>query len=173
MIWELDGVAPKIADDAWIAPDAQIVGRVVIEPGASIWWGAVLRGDNEEIRIGRGSNVQDLCCLHTDPGFPLHLGENVTIGHRAILHGCTIGAGSLIGMGTTVLNGARIGAGSLIGASALISEGKEIPERVLVMGAPGRVVREIDDDGYQGLLTSARHYRENATRFRAGLKRLD
>ena len=173
MIWELDGIAPEIADDAWIAPDAQIIGRVVIEPGASIWWGAVLRGDNEEIRIGRGSNVQDLCCLHTDPGFPLTIGANVTVGHRAMLHGCTIGDASLIGMGATVLNGAKIGTGSLIGASALVSEGKDIPDRVLVMGAPGRVVREIDEAQYQGLLDSAARYQANGARFRAGLKRLD
>ena len=173
MIWELDGIAPDIAADAWIAPDAQIIGRVVIEPGASIWWGAVLRGDNEEIRIGRGSNVQDLCCLHTDPGFPLTIGANVTVGHRAMLHGCTIGDASLIGMGATVLNGAKIGTGSLIGASALVSEGKDIPDRVLVMGAPGRVVREIDEAQYQGLLDSAARYQDNGARFRAGLKRLD
>lgn len=173
MIWELDGMAPDIAGDAWIAPDAQIIGRVVIEPGASIWWGAVLRGDNEEIRIGRGSNVQDLCCLHTDPGFPLTIGANVTVGHRAMLHGCTIGDASLIGMGATVLNGAKIGTGSLIGASALVSEGKDIPDRVLVMGAPGRVVREIDEAQYQGLLDSAARYQANGARFRAGLKRLD
>ena len=173
MIWELDGIAPQIAEDAWIAPDAQIIGRVVIEPGASIWWGAVLRGDNEEIRIGRGSNVQDLCCLHTDPGFPLTIGANVTVGHRAMLHGCTIGDASLIGMGATVLNGAKIGTGSLIGASALVSEGKDIPNRVLVMGAPGRVVREIDEAQYQGLLDSAARYQANGARFRAGLKRLD
>ena len=173
MIWELDGIAPDIAADAWIAPDAQIIGRVVIEPGASIWWGAVLRGDNEEIRIGRGSNVQDLCCLHTDPGFPLTIGANVTVGHRAMLHGCTIGDASLIGMGATVLNGAKIGTGSLIGASALVSEGKDIPNRVLVMGAPGRVVREIDEAQYQGLLDSAARYQANGARFRAGLKRLD
>ena len=173
MIWELDGIAPDIAADAWIAPDAQIIGRVVIEPGASIWWGAVLRGDNEEIRIGRGSNVQDLCCLHTDPGFPLTIGANVTVGHRAMLHGCTIGDASLIGMGATVLNGAKIGTGSLIGASALVSQGKDIPDRVLVMGAPGRVVREIDEAQYQGLLDSAARYQANGARFRAGLKRLD
>ena len=173
MIWELDRIAPDIAEDAWIAPDAQIIGRVVIEPGASIWWGAVLRGDNEEIRIGRGSNVQDLCCLHTDPGFPLTIGANVTVGHRAMLHGCTIGDASLIGMGATVLNGAKIGTGSLIGASALVSEGKDIPDRVLVMGAPGRVVREIDEAQYQGLLDSAARYQANGARFRAGLKRLD
>ena len=173
MIWELDGIAPEIAGDAWIAPDAQIIGRVVIEPGASIWWGAVLRGDNEEIRVGRGSNVQDLCCLHTDPGFPLTIGANVTVGHRAMLHGCTIGDASLIGMGATILNSAKIGAGSLIGASALVSEGKDIPGRVLVMGAPGRVVREIDEAQYQGLLDSAARYQANGARFRAGLKRLD
>ncbi|WBU57797.1 gamma carbonic anhydrase family protein [Paracoccus sediminicola] len=173
MIWELDGVAPEIAEDAWIAPDAQIMGRVVIEPGASVWWGAVLRGDNEEIRIGRGANVQDLCCLHTDPGFPLTVGANVTVGHRAILHGCTIDEDVLIGMGATVLNGASIGSGSLIGAAALISEGKEIPSRALVMGAPGRIVREIDDEALAGLRESARRYQENAARFRAGLKRLD
>lgn len=173
MIWELDGIAPEISPDAWVAPDAQIMGRVVIEPGASVWWGAVLRGDNEEIRVGRGSNVQDLCCLHTDPGFPLVIGENVTVGHRAMLHGCRIGDGSLIGMGATVLNGARIGQGSLVGASALISEGKEIPDRVLVMGAPGRVVREIDDAKYEDLLISARRYQDNARRFHAGLKRVE
>lgn len=172
MIWELDGVRPEIAEDAWVAPDAQIIGKVVIEPGASVWWGAVLRGDNEEIRIGRGSNVQDLCCLHTDPGFPLLIGENVTVGHRAMLHGCRIGAASLIGMGATVLNGARIGSGSLIGAAALISEKKEIPDRVLVMGAPGRVVREIDDFGYADLLELARRYQQNGVRFRAGLKQV-
>ena len=170
MIWELDGIAPDIAADAWIAPDAQIIGRVVIEPGASIWWGAVLRGDNEEIRIGRGSNVQDLCCLHTDPGFPLTIGANVTVGHRAMLHGCTIGDESLIGMGATVLNGAKIGTGSLIGDSALVSEGKDIPDRVLVMGAPGRVVRVLDEAGRAQLLASAAHYRENAARFRRGMK---
>ena len=173
MILDLYGIVPDIAADAWIAPDAQIIGRVVIEPGASIWWGAVLRGDNEEIRIGRGSNVQDLCCLHTDPGFPLTIGANVTVGHRAMLHGCTIGDASLIGMGATVLNGAKIGTGSLIGASALVSEGKDIPDRVLVMGAPGRVVREIDEAQYQGLLDSAARYQANGARFRAGLKRLD
>ncbi|WBU61368.1 gamma carbonic anhydrase family protein [Paracoccus albus] len=173
MIWELDGIAPEIAGDAWIAPDAQIIGRVVIEPGASVWWGAVLRGDCEEIRIGRGSNIQDLCCLHTDPGFPLVLGQNVTVGHRAILHGCKVDDGALIGMGATVLNGAHIGAGSLVGASALISEGKEIPSRVLVMGAPGRVVRDIDDAAYEGLRKNAQRYVENGARFRTGLKRID
>ncbi len=118
MIWELDGVRPDIAESAWVAPDAQLMGHVVLEPDSSVWWGAVLRGDNEVIRIGRGSNVQDLCVFHTDPGHPLLIGENCTIGHRAILHGCQIGDGALIGMGATILNGAKIGAGALIGAGA-------------------------------------------------------
>ena len=116
MIWELDGQTPEIAPDAWVAPDAQLMGRVVLEAEASVWWGAILRGDTEEIRVGRGSNVQDLSVLHTDPGCPLVIGADCTIGHRAILHGCTIGDGALVGMGATILNGAKIGAGALIGA---------------------------------------------------------
>lgn len=164
MIWDLDGIAPRIAPDAWIAPDAQLMGRVVVEDGASVWWGAVLRGDTEEIRVGRGSNVQDLCVLHTDPGCPLVIGADCTIGHRAILHGCTIGDGALVGMGATILNGARIGAG------ALIAENKDIPPGALVMGAPGKVVRMLDDDARAGLLRSAERYRANAARFRAGLR---
>lgn len=173
MIWELEGVAPQIAEDAWAAPDAQVIGRVVLEPGASVWWGAVLRGDNEEIRIGRGSNVQDLCVCHTDLGYPLVIGPDCTIGHRAILHGCRIGAGALIGMGATILNGAIIGEGALIGAGALVAEGKEIPAGALVMGAPGKVVRMLDDEARVRLLKSAEGYRLNATRFRAGLRRVE
>lgn len=170
MIWELDGIAPQLAADAWVAADAQLMGRVVLEPGASVWWGAVLRGDNEEIRVGEGSNVQDLCVFHTDPGHPLTIGANCTIGHRAILHGCTIGDGALVGMGATILNGAKIGAGSLIGAGALVGEGKVIPPGSLVMGVPGKIVRQLDEAAQQGLLDSAARYRKNAARFRAGLK---
>ena len=170
MIWELEGKAPQIGRNVWIADDAQVMGRISLMDDSSVWWGAVLRGDNEEIRIGRGSNVQDLCVFHTDMGFPLTIGENCTIGHRAILHGCTIGDGVLIGMGATVLNGARIGAGSLVGAGALITEGKEIPPGSLVMGAPGRVVRTLGDDQRQALLQSAANYRANAARFRSGLR---
>lgn len=170
MIWELDGIRPEIAADAWVAPDAQLMGRVVLEAESSVWWGAVLRGDNEEIRIGRGSNVQDLCVFHTDMGYPLTIGANCTIGHRAILHGCQIGDGALIGMGATILNGARIGEGALIGAGALIAEGKEIPAGALVMGAPGKVVRMLDDEARADLLKSAQRYRDNAARFRAGLR---
>ncbi|UXU74062.1 MULTISPECIES: gamma carbonic anhydrase family protein [unclassified Paracoccus (in: a-proteobacteria)] len=170
MNWQLDGIAPQIAPDAWVAPDAQLMGRVVIEAAASVWFGAVLRGDNEEIRLGAGSNIQDLCVCHTDPGCPLVIGRDCTIGHRAILHGCTIGDGALIGMGAIVLNRAVIGPGALIGAGALVAEGKEIPAGALVMGTPGRVVRILDDAAQAELRESARRYQANARRFHGGLK---
>ncbi|SMG38209.1 gamma carbonic anhydrase family protein [Paracoccus sp. J56] len=169
MIWQLDGIAPQIADDAWVAPDAQLMGKVVLEPGSSVWFGAVLRGDNEEIRVGRNSNVQDLTVCHTDIGYPLTIGADCTIGHRAILHGCTIEDGVLIGMGAIILNGARIGAGSLIGAGALIAENKVIPPGSLVMGTPGKVIRELDEAARARLLKSAEGYNRNAVRFRQGL----
>lgn len=170
MIYKLDGVAPDLAVDSWAAPDANLIGKVVLENGASVWFGATLRGDNEEIRVGVGSNVQENCVLHTDIGFPLTIGHNCTIGHKAMLHGCTIGDGSLIGMGATVLNGAKIGKGCLIGAGALITEGKDIPDFSLVMGTPGKVVRQLDEDAIKGLLASAAGYQMNMRRFRAGLK---
>ena len=170
MIYALDGLAPTLHPDAWVAPDATLIGRVVLEEGASVWFGAVLRGDNEEVRVGAGSNVQDNAVLHTDIGYPLTIGANCTIGHRVMLHGCTVGDGSLIGMGATLLNGARIGRGCLIGAGALITEGKEIPDGSLVMGAPGRVVRALDDAAQARLIASAEGYRANMRRFRAGLR---
>jgi len=169
MIYTLDGLSPQIDPDTWIAPDANVIGRVVLEAGASIWFGVTIRGDNEEIRIGAGSNVQEDCVFHTDPGCPLTIGENCTIGHKAMLHGCTIGNGSLIGMGATVLNCARIGTGCLIGAGALIPEGKDIPDGSLVMGMPGKVVRTLDEAAKAGLIASARHYQDNMRRFRSGL----
>jgi carbonic anhydrase/acetyltransferase-like protein (isoleucine patch superfamily) len=170
MIYALDGHAPQIDPDSWIAPDANLIGRVVIAAGASVWFGATLRGDNEEIVLGAGSNVQEACVLHTDMGYPLVIGANCTIGHKAMLHGCTIGNGSLIGMGATVLNGARIGRGCLIGAGALITEGKDIPDGSLVMGAPGRVVRILDTEAQMRLLKSAAGYQANMRRFREGLR---
>jgi carbonic anhydrase/acetyltransferase-like protein (isoleucine patch superfamily) len=172
MIYALDGISPRIDASAWFAPDANIIGRVVLEAESSVWFGATLRGDNEEILIGAGSNVQESSVLHTDMGFPLTIGANCTIGHRAMLHGCTIGEGTLIGMGATILNGAKIGKGCLIGACALITEGKEIPDGSLVMGSPGKVVRLLDDEARARLLASARGYQANARRFRAGLRAL-
>lgn len=172
MIYALDGIAPQVAATAWVAPDANVIGRVVLEDEASVWFGATLRGDNEDIRVGRGSNVQEACILHTDIGYPLVIGADCTIGHKAILHGCMIGDGSLIGMGAIVLNGAKVGRGCLIGAGALITEGKEIPDGALVMGAPGKVVRSLDAAAIARLLASAAGYRATARRFRAGLRAL-
>ncbi|BDW85198.1 gamma carbonic anhydrase family protein [Roseicyclus marinus] len=169
MIYALDGIAPEIHEDTWVAPGAHVIGRVVLEEGASVWFGVTLRGDNEEIRIGAGSNVQENCVFHTDMGYPLSVGRNCTIGHKAMLHGCTIGDGSLVGMGATILNGAVIGKGCLIGAGALIPEGKVIPDGSLVMGMPGKVVRELDAAAQDKLLASAAHYRDRMRRFRAGL----
>ncbi|WP_374643716.1 gamma carbonic anhydrase family protein [Tabrizicola sp.] len=169
MIYALDGIAPEIDSSAWVAADANLIGKVVLEAEVSVWFGVTIRGDNEEIRVGRGSNVQENCVLHTDLGYPLVIGADCTIGHKAMLHGCTIGEGSLIGMGATILNGARIGKGCLIGAGALVTEGKEIPDGSLVMGAPGKVVRMLDEAARGRLLLSASSYRANARRFRAGL----
>ena len=169
MIYALDGVAPEIDADTWIAPGAHVMGRVVLEAGASLWFGACLRGDNEEIRVGAGSNVQENCVFHTDMGYPIRIGVNCTIGHKAMLHGCIIGDGSLVGMGATILNGAMIGRGCLIGAGALIPEGKVIPDGSLVMGMPGKVVRALDTTAQERLLASAAHYRDRMRRFRTGL----
>jgi carbonic anhydrase/acetyltransferase-like protein (isoleucine patch superfamily) len=173
MIYALDGIAPQLGAEAWVAPDANLIGKVTLEAAANVWFGATLRGDNERITVGRGSNVQEACVLHTDPGYPLVIGADCTIGHKAMLHGCIVGDGALIGMGATVLNGARIGPGCLIGAGALVTEGKEIPEGSLVMGAPGKVVRPLDEGQRAALLASAAHYRRNAARFAAGLRAVD
>ena len=171
MIYALDGITPDLPDAGsyWIAPDANVMGKVSLGAGCSIWFGATLRGDNERITVGAGSNVQENCVLHTDMGFPLTIGADCTIGHRAILHGCTIGDQSLVGMGAVVLNGAVIGNQCLIGAAALIPEGKVIPDGSLVMGMPGKVVRALDPAGIDGLLASARAYQANVQRFAAGL----
>lgn len=175
MIYALDGLLPEFADDGdyWVAPSANLIGRVRIESGASVWFGAVLRGDNELILLGEGSNIQDNSVLHTDMGYPLTIGKNCTIGHRAMLHGCTIGNNSLIGMGATVLNGAVIGENCLIGANALITEGKVIPDGSLVLGAPGKVVRELDASAIAGLCKAALGYQMNMRRFRKGLVPVD
>lgn len=165
-VYALTGKTPTLHADTWIAPDANVIGLVTMEERSSVWFGTTIRADHEIIRIGRGSNVQENCVLHVDPGFPLTIGENCTIGHKVMLHGCTIGDNSLIGMGATVLNGARIGRNCLIGAGALITEGKEIPDGSVVMGAPGRVVRQLDDKAQQRMALSAAHYQENMDIFR-------
>ena len=172
MLYALDGIAPQIDATAWVAPGSHVIGNTIIGARASVWFGTTIRGDNEPITVGAGSNIQENCVLHTDPGCPLTIGENCTIGHKAMLHGCTIGDNSLIGMGATVLNGAVIGKNCLIGAGALITEGKTIPDGSLVVGAPGKVVRTLDAAAIAGLTQSALHYQQNADRFRAGLKPL-
>jgi len=165
--------SPEVNDQCWVAPDAILVGKVRLGSDANVWFGAVLRGDNEWIEIGDGSNVQESCTLHTDIGFPLTVGKHCTIGHNAILHGCTIGDNSLVGMGAIVLNGAVIGENCLIGAGALVPEGREIPDNSLVVGAPGKVVRELDENSAKQLHMSALHYAQNAKRFRDGMVRTD
>lgn len=170
-VYSLDGVTPHFedADSAWIAPDAHVVGKVSLGREVGIWFGAVLRGDNERITIGDRSNVQEHTVMHTDMGFPLTVGEDCTIGHRAILHGCTIGNGTLIGMGAIVLNGAKIGNNCLVGAGALVTEGKVFPDNSLIVGSPARAVRELDAAAAERVKMSAMGYVGNAKRFRAGL----
>ena len=171
-LYALGDLRPSLPEDAdfWIAPDANVIGQIILETATSIWFGCTLRGDNEPITIGEGSNVQENCVMHTDEGFPLTIGKGCTIGHKAMLHGCTIGNNSLIGMGATVLNGAKIGDNCLIGANALITEGKEIPDNSLVMGSPGKIIRQLDDAAIEGLRRSATHYQERMRKFRSELR---
>ena len=172
MIYSLDDLEPQIDPTAWMAPGCHIMGKVRIGADASVWFGAVLRGDNEWIDVGAGTNIQENAVLHTDWGFPLTIGAGCTIGHKAMLHGCQVGDNSLIGMGATVLNGAVIGRDCLIGAGALITEGKVIPDGSLVMGVPGRVIRPLDEAGITRLRASATSYQNNARRFAGGLKEI-
>lgn len=171
-IYALDGVAPEFADRAsnWIAPDAVLVGRIRVGRDVGIWFGVALRGDNELIDIGECSNVQEHTVMHTDPGFPLTIGKGCTIGHRAMLHGCTIGDDTLIGMGAIILNGARIGRNCLVGAGALITEGKEFPDGSLIVGSPARVVRALDDKAVAGLRAAADRYVQRGKEFVRGMR---
>jgi carbonic anhydrase/acetyltransferase-like protein (isoleucine patch superfamily) len=173
-IFELDGARPELpaSGNYWVADSAEVMGRVILKENASVWYGCVLRGDNDPIIIGENSNIQDLSVLHTDIGYPIIVGANVTVGHRVILHACTIGDDSLIGMGSTILNRAKIGRNCIIGANTLISEGKEIPDNSLVMGAPGKVVKEISPQQVQLIKGSALHYVENWQKHRAKLTRV-
>ncbi len=173
-IYELEGVRPDLpaSGEYWIAPNATLIGRVRLARDVGIWFGAVLRGDNEWIALGEASNVQEHCVLHTDMGFPLTVGRGCTIGHRAMLHGCTIGDDSLIGIGATVLNGARIGSNCLVGAHSLITEGKEFPDGSLIIGSPARVARALSEEEIAGLRRSAEGYVANWKRYGAGLGKL-
>lgn len=172
-IHTLGGVSPQLPPEGqyWVAPDARVIGKVTLGEDAGIWFGAVLRGDNERITVGARSNIQEHAVLHTDMGFPLDIGEGCTIGHRAILHGCTIGENSLVGMGAIILNGARIGRDCLIAAGALVPEGREIPDGSLVVGVPGRAIRTLDEASIARLRQSAENYVANWKRFAAGLDR--
>ncbi len=171
-LYALDGVAPKLSTEGniFFAPGARVIGNVHLAADVSIWFNAVLRGDNEPIVIGRGSNVQDGAVFHTDPGFPMTIGQNVTVGHKAILHGCTIGDGSLIGMGAVVLNGAKIGKGCLIGANALVTEGKEIPDGSMAVGQPAKVLRSVDERLAAELRRAAVVYQRRLAQYRDGLE---
>jgi carbonic anhydrase/acetyltransferase-like protein (isoleucine patch superfamily) len=174
-VYALDDREPTLPEAGrfWLAPDAHVIGHVVLAEDVSIWFGAVARGDNETIRIGARTNIQEGVMLHADPGFPLTVGCDVTVGHHAILHGCTVGDASLIGMGATVLNGARIGRHCIVGANALVTEGKEFPDFSLIVGAPARVMRVLDSASAEKLKASAAHYVGNGRRFAAGLRRMD
>ena len=170
-LYSLNGSAPQLpeGDRYFVAPTASLIGQVILEEDASVWWGAVLRGDNEPITIGSGSNVQDLCMAHTDPGFPLVIGSGCTIGHSAIIHGCTVGDNSLIGMGATLLNGCRIGKNSIVGANALVTEGKEFPDNSLIIGSPAKVVRTLDAEAVAGIARSAQVYVSHSAHYRNDL----
>ncbi|MEW9835738.1 gamma carbonic anhydrase family protein [Mesorhizobium marinum] len=171
-IYALDDTQPSFADRAsnWIAPDATLIGKIRLGRDVSVWFGVVIRGDNEPIEIGDASNVQEHTIMHTDVGFPLVIGHGCTVGHRAVLHGCVIGDNSLIGMGAIVLNGARIGRNSLVGAGALVTEGKVFPDNSLIVGSPAKAIRTLDEAAVAGLRASAEHYVQNAKRFMADLK---
>ena len=172
-IFRLDDTNPTIDPTAWVAESAQVIGAVSLGVDASVWFGAVLRGDTELLSVGRGSNVQDGSVLHADAGQPTTIGEGVTICHLVMLHGCTIGDNSLVGIGSVILNGARIGRNCLVGARSLVTEGKTFPDGSLIVGSPAVAVRTLTDEQIEGLRQSARHYVENAKRFRAGLARID
>jgi carbonic anhydrase/acetyltransferase-like protein (isoleucine patch superfamily) len=171
-LYEIDGVAPQLAPGAYVADNAQVIGRVVMGENASIWFGVVARGDSDTLTIGRNSNIQDLSMLHADAGVPLTIGENVTVGHQVVLHGCTVGDNSLIGIGAVVLNNARIGRNSIVGAGSVVTEGKEFPDNSLIIGSPAKVVRTLDEAAAARLRQNADHYVKNARRFAKGLKKI-
>jgi carbonic anhydrase/acetyltransferase-like protein (isoleucine patch superfamily) len=171
-IYELDGISPQLGEGAWVADSAQVIGNVHLDAGASVWFGTVVRGDNDPIRIGRNTNVQDLSVLHSDEGKPLTIGDNVSIGHQVMLHGCTVGDNTLIGIQAVVLNGARIGRNCIVGAGSVVTENKEFPDNSLIIGSPARVVRTLDEEAARKLAYNAEHYVGNARRFARGMKKI-
>ncbi len=171
-LFKFEDKAPLLSPSSWVAPSADIMGDVTINENASVWFGAVLRGDCEKIVVGRGANVQDGAVVHTDPGFPALIGDGVTVGHLVMLHGCEIGSNSLIGIGAVILNGASIGKNCIIGSKALVPEGKVIPDNSLVIGIPGKVVKQVSDAQVTGNEASALHYIQNSHRFKSGLHSL-
>lgn len=172
-LYQLDEHRPQVHETAWVADNAQVMGAVTLARDASVWFGSTLRGDTETIEIGEGSNIQDSAVVHADHGHPVRVGRHVTVGHMVMLHGCTIGDESLIGIGAVVLNGAQIGRNCLVAAGSLVTEGKTFPDGSMIMGSPARVVRELTPEQIEGLRQSARHYVENARRFKNGLKKLE
>jgi carbonic anhydrase/acetyltransferase-like protein (isoleucine patch superfamily) len=171
-IYELDGKSPQLGEGAWVADSAQVIGTVELGAGASVWFGVVIRGDNDTVRIGRNSNIQDHAVLHADTGVPLTIGDNVTVGHQAMLHGCTVGDGALIGIQAVVLNRAKIGRNCIVGAGSVVTEGKEFPDNSLIVGSPARVVRTLDDASPERLARFANDYVNNSRRFAKGLKKI-
>ena len=171
-IYELDGISPELGEGAWVADSAEVIGRVHLGKNANVWPRVVIRGDNEPIRIGAGTNIQDSSVLHSDYGWPLTLGENVSIGHQAMVHGCTIGDGSLIGINAIVLNGAKIGKNWLVGAGALVTEGKEFPDGSLIIGSPAKAVKSLSPEQIAEMNRISSHYVENAARYRKTLKKI-
>ena len=171
-IYELDGKSPQLGAGAWVADSAEVIGDVVMGPRASVWFGSVARGDTETIRIGTDTNIQDLSVLHADIGCPLTIGDNVTVGHQVMLHGCTVGDNSLIGIQAVVLNNAKIGRNSIVGAGSVVTEGKEFPDNSLIIGAPARVVRQLDEAALKNLERNAQHYVGNAERYRRTFRKI-
>ena len=171
-IYQLDDLQPAINDTAWVADSAAVMGNVTLSEDSSVWFGVVIRGDTETITVGKGTNIQDNSVLHADHGMPLVIGDNVTVGHQVMLHGCTIGDGSLIGIQAVVLNGAKIGKNCLVGAGALVTEGKEFPDGCMILGSPAKAVRQLSEAQIEGLKMSAQHYIDNARRYKTGLKKL-
>ena len=171
-IYELDGNAPKLGAGAWVAESAQVIGRVELGENVSVWCGAVIRGDCESIRIGRNTNIQDLSVLHADEGIPLVIGDNISVGHQAMLHGCTIGDGSLVGIQAVILNGAKIGKNCIVGAGSVVTENKEFPDNSMIIGTPAKLVRVLDDAQVASLQHIVEHYKANARAFAKGLKKI-